>query len=237
MNPMDESSSFESTDLSSHMEDYIESIIILSETNRVVRVRDIAKHLNIKMPSVTAALNKLNERGLVHYEKYGFVELTEEGTRIGRAVYRKHSFLKNFFHDVLRMGRASSDKEACRLEHHLSPEACTQIYRLVEFYRSEKEAEIPWTGQLRTILDERLLSDLKEGDRAVILKITGKSPFKRRLVEMGFHKGVEVKVIKYAPLRDPLEIIIKGYHVSLRMDEARDIIVRQVENDPGEVEA
>ena len=60
---------YSSTDLTPNMEDYIEKIAFLSETNRVVRVRDIAAILKIKMPSVTAALNKLKEQGLIEYEK------------------------------------------------------------------------------------------------------------------------------------------------------------------------
>ncbi len=234
MEPPAEGNSFEETDLSAHMEDYIESIIILSEKNRVVRVKDIARHLNIKMPSVTAALTKLREKGLIHYEKYSFVDLTEEGKKIGAAVYRKHSFLKDFFHDILRMGRESSDKEACRLEHHISPEAFGQIYRLMEFYRNENNSSRQWTQDLRGILDEKPLCDLREGTQAVIVRISGKSPVKKRLIEMGFRRGEKLKVIKYAPLRDPLEIAIKDYHLSLRISEARDIIVKQVEDDERE---
>jgi DtxR family Mn-dependent transcriptional regulator len=224
---------FEETNLSAHMEDYIESIIILAGKNRVVRVKDIAKHLGIKMPSVTAALAKLKERGLIHYEKYGFVELTEKGRKIGGAIYRKHSFLKDFFHDILRMGRESSDREACRLEHHLSPEAFSQINRLMEFYRAEDNSSAPWTRELRGLLDERPLSELREGDRSVIVRIAGNSPVKKRLSEMGFRRGEKIKVVKYAPLRDPMELALKDYHLSLRVSEARDIIVRPQEDDEG----
>ena len=67
------------------------------------------------------------------------------------------------------------------------------------------------------------LSDLKEGDRAKIRSIQGEGAFKRRLLEMGFMPGTEVFVKKYAPLRDPIEFVIKGYHVSLRREEARRI--------------
>ncbi len=69
---------FESTDLSANMEDYMETISLLSSRNRVVRVKDIAKTLKITMPSVTAALNKLREKDLIYYEKYGFIELTDQ---------------------------------------------------------------------------------------------------------------------------------------------------------------
>jgi Fe2+ transport system protein FeoA len=71
------------------------------------------------------------------------------------------------------------------------------------------------------------LSELKEGQTASVVRILGEGPFRRRLLEMGFLRGTEVYVEKYAPLKDPLELILKGYHVSLRVDEAARI---QVEN-------
>ena len=69
------------------------------------------------------------------------------------------------------------------------------------------------------------LRDLKEGDRARIQSILGNGNFKRRLLEMGFMPGTDVFVKKYAPLRDPIEFVIKGYHVSLRREEAKTITI------------
>ena len=71
------------------------------------------------------------------------------------------------------------------------------------------------------------LSELREGQTASIVSIQGEGPFRRRLLEMGFLRGTEVYVEKYAPLKDPIELILKGYHVSLRVNEAAHI---QVEN-------
>lgn len=70
-----------------------------------------------------------------------------------------------------------------------------------------------------------LLSEMKEGDRCVIDRIGGSGGFRRRVLEMGIIKGTEVYIEKYAPLRDPLELIVKGYHISLRVEEAAQITV------------
>ena len=72
------------------------------------------------------------------------------------------------------------------------------------------------------------LSDLRQGQTATVVRIGGDGPFRRRLLEMGFLRGTEVCVVKYAPLRDPIELILKGYHVSLRVDEAAHIQVEKV---------
>ena len=69
------------------------------------------------------------------------------------------------------------------------------------------------------------LRDCRAGDRAVVAKILGQGAFRRRLMEMGFLPGAEVQVVKYAPLRDPIEFILKGYHVSLRREEAEKVLV------------
>jgi len=74
------------------------------------------------------------------------------------------------------------------------------------------------------------LSELKQGQTAIILSVRGEGHFRRRLLEMGFLRGTEVYVEKYAPLKDPIELILKGYHVSLRVDEAAQIQVENVKN-------
>jgi len=69
------------------------------------------------------------------------------------------------------------------------------------------------------------LYDLNEGDAGIILKIKGRGQFRQRLSEMGFVVGKKVEVIKKAPLRDPIEYKIMGYHISLRNSEAQLIEV------------
>jgi Fe2+ transport system protein FeoA len=73
----------------------------------------------------------------------------------------------------------------------------------------------------------RKLNELRTGDRGIIERITGKGRFRQRLMEMGFVPGAEILVEKYAPLKDPIEYIIKGYHVSLRHTEAEKIMVHE----------
>ena len=64
------------------------------------------------------------------------------------------------------------------------------------------------------------LSELSDNDRGIIFKVRGRGAFRKRILEMGFVKGKEVKVIKNAPLKDPVEYEIMGYQVSLRRSEA-----------------
>ena len=73
------------------------------------------------------------------------------------------------------------------------------------------------------------LSELNTGEKGVIVKIQGHGGFRKRIIEMGFLQGKTVEVVHKAPLQDPVEYQILGYHVSLRMKEASQIEVISVE--------
>lgn len=77
----------------------------------------------------------------------------------------------------------------------------------------------------------RRLNELKTGDRAIIERVQGMGRFRHRLMEMGFVPGAEIVVEKYAPLKDPIEYVLKGYHVSLRHEEAEKVLVRELEEE------
>ena len=72
------------------------------------------------------------------------------------------------------------------------------------------------------------LSEMREGKTATVVRVGGNGILRRRILEMGILKGTDVYVEKYAPLRDPMELIVKGYHVSLRVEEAAQITVGNV---------
>ena len=73
------------------------------------------------------------------------------------------------------------------------------------------------------------LSKVAEGQRARILAVRGVGALRRRILEMGLTRGTELVVEKYAPLKDPIEVIVKGFHISLRVAEASHISVEIVE--------
>lgn len=71
----------------------------------------------------------------------------------------------------------------------------------------------------------KYLSELKKGDSGKILKIRGEAGFRGRLQDMGLIPGCVFKIVKTAPLGDPLDIYVRGYHLSLRKEEAGLILV------------
>ncbi len=67
------------------------------------------------------------------------------------------------------------------------------------------------------------LRELKPGQQGKVISIGATGPMKRRIMDMGVTPGVEIKVIKVAPLGDPVEVHVRGYELSLRKEEAAQI--------------
>ncbi len=80
-----------------------------------------------------------------------------------------------------------------------------------------------------SVLPTMMLSQMKTGQEGIIRKVSGEGLLRRRLLEMGINRGSTIYVEKYAPLKDPIELVIKGYHISLRIEEAATIFVENVQ--------
>ncbi|MBQ8056931.1 MAG: ferrous iron transport protein A [Ruminococcus sp.] len=72
----------------------------------------------------------------------------------------------------------------------------------------------------------KTLKDVKIGESTTVLKLNGQGAVRRRIMDMGITKGVNIKVCKVAPLGDPIEITVRGYQLSLRKDDAEMIEVK-----------
>ena len=71
----------------------------------------------------------------------------------------------------------------------------------------------------------KTLKNARVGETVKVLKLTGEGPVKRRIMDMGITKGVEVYVRKVAPLGDPIEVTVRGYELSLRKADAEMIVI------------
>ncbi|MCF7808882.1 MAG: ferrous iron transport protein A [Candidatus Marinimicrobia bacterium] len=73
------------------------------------------------------------------------------------------------------------------------------------------------------------LSDLRPGETGRIVEVGGSDQFRLRLIEMGLTRNAEIAVDKYAPLLDPMELIVMGYHLSIRAQDAEKIVVKRID--------
>ena len=124
--------------LTSNMEDYMETIFVLQKEHGHAHVRDIAKIIRIKMPSVSEALRKLKKSNLVNYNRYSSVTLTQKGKTIAQKVIKRHQVLYRFLHNVLRVGSGIAQEDACRIEHVISHQTLKRLEKLIRLKGEKK---------------------------------------------------------------------------------------------------
>ncbi len=110
---------------------------LLHKNKGVIRVKDIAKVMHVKPPSVVDALKKLAEKGLVEYEKYDRILLTEEGRRIAEGIYSKHVLLTQFFVDILGIPPEVAEQDACQFEHYVHEVTVERIKEFAAFIQEQ----------------------------------------------------------------------------------------------------
>lgn len=104
------------------IEDYLETILLLSRRLSEVRSIDIANEMHFSKPSVSVAMKNLRNRDYITVTKEGFIYFTKEGERIAKAIYERHSLLSNW---LIELGVAPdiAASDACKMEHDISPES------------------------------------------------------------------------------------------------------------------
>jgi len=106
--------------LTARTTDYLETIYLLSRRQDTVGISQVAAERGVTVPTARTAIRRLKEVGCVRQERYGKIVLTQEGRRRAAQVYRTHSALFRFLHEVLGVPAGTADADACRLEHGLS---------------------------------------------------------------------------------------------------------------------
>ncbi|MFS0820733.1 metal-dependent transcriptional regulator [Bacillus sp. 1P02SD] len=106
--------------LSSILEDYLETIFLLSKEGVGVRLSDIADKVGVTKASTNRAMATLSQFGLVHNERYKEIHLTPKGYEYANGIFHKHKVVKQFFIDILQIDKDIADREACLIEHVIS---------------------------------------------------------------------------------------------------------------------
>lgn len=220
--------------LSAALEDYLEIILELNEKEGVARVTDIADKLNVAKSTVSQTINKLKTLGLIIQDSYGPIMLTKTGKEQASKVRNRHRVLRAFLIEVLGVDNQTAEKDACLIEHVVSP---ITMIKLSEYLKnnanqpylqkvSEKD-EISNEGGEEEMgtNNTRALNELGIGEKGKVIRITAKGTTRRRILDMGVTPGTEISIKGMAPLGDPIEILVKGYRLSLRKEEAADVFV------------
>lgn len=139
--------------LTANMEDYLETIGTLTKEAGIARVKEISEALNVKTPSVHAALHLLVDKGLIEHEHYGYIRLTEEGAEMAEEIIRRHEMLERFLRDFLGISPDEASKNACRMEHVMDEDSLGRLERFIEFLAEQPEWTA-WSKAFRAAMKE-----------------------------------------------------------------------------------
>ncbi len=120
-------------------ENYLETILVLGQTQNTVRSIDIVHKLNFSKPSVSVAMKNLRQKGLIIMDSDGHIALTESGRQIAETIYERHTVLSKMLIDLGVDPEIAAD-DACRMEHVISPESFAAIKQHLK-QRQTKENE------------------------------------------------------------------------------------------------
>ena len=120
--------------LSRSVEDYLEAIYETRRDDGSSRTIDIAKRLDIRPPSVTEMLRKLDEKGYVRYKEYRGATLTKTGEQIARVISHRHEMLTELL-EKLGVPEDIAEKDACVMEHHLDPKTVEKLKGFLSFLK------------------------------------------------------------------------------------------------------
>lgn len=125
--------------LSRKAEDYLEAILNASSEKGYARTKDIAQELCIQPPTVVEMVQKLDRLGMITYRKYDGVTLTPQGRKIAEVIRDRHETLQSFL-EMMNVPHAIAVRDACMMEHELSPETIERIRLFNTFCRENSQA-------------------------------------------------------------------------------------------------
>jgi len=121
------------TELSPTLEDYLRAVHRIESEQRVARPRDIARTQNVAASTVTAAIHSLAEKGLINYEPYGLITLTEAGRTTAQQLADRHLIIKDFLEKILGLGPDRAESTACGMEHVVDSKALERFLCFLAF--------------------------------------------------------------------------------------------------------
>ena len=145
--------------LSSTLEDYLEAIYRLESQNRAARVRDIANYLGVAKSTVNAALKSLSAKGLIAYEPYQLIILTERGKEQALEIVLYHEVMRHFLSDILAIDRERAERVACEMEHAVDRDVIERFVCFLALMENSDGEEESWIHKFREIVTDKPQND------------------------------------------------------------------------------
>jgi DtxR family Mn-dependent transcriptional regulator len=126
-------------DLSPSQEHYLRAIWELRTQRGYARLADLARALDVTPATLSVGLRPLEARKLIAHDEHRFLLLTPAGDRVAREVHHRFVVLRSFLADVLRVPRATADREACLIEHDVSAATTERIVDFLKLLQEDRE--------------------------------------------------------------------------------------------------
>jgi DtxR family Mn-dependent transcriptional regulator len=234
--------------LSSALEDYLETIYQLINQQRFARVKEIAKARNVKPGSVSQALRRLSDMGLVTYTRREYIGLTPQGEREALRVLTRHQLLKRFFREILDMPADAAEEQACVMEHTLANEGLDRLVRFFEFiaicpmkppgffenfhrcsvvHDDVPKCEHDCDGMMphRDASANVYLAEVKPGQEKKVAQVEASGGLRQRLLDIGILPNEQITIDRVSQTGDRFWIRLKGNQFELSREEARVVKV------------
>ncbi len=234
------------------LEDYLETIYLIIQEKKIARVKEIARLRGVRMASVSPAMRRLSDLGLIAYSQREFIDLTPSGEEIARRTLARHDLLTRFFTEILQMNPQNAENDACAMEHHLSDEGMDKLTRLFEFVQLYPKGidnfierfhhcslVNPEIGrclnhgypELEKYQHEQesgrsKLSEIESGSRACVLRINARGKMREKLLNIGILPGINIELLHRNATAEPTyEVTFGATTLLLSLDEAEAVIV------------
>ena len=218
--------------LTGPVEDYLKTIYEIGRGTVSVATNDIAQRLSIAPASVSGMVRRLADQGLLSYERYRGVTLTEQGRRAALRTIRRHRVIESYLSSALNYPWDRVHDEAERLEHAASDELVDRMAEAIgEPVVDPHGAPIPSREGLMDETEYLSLGELSAGYGARVVRVSDDDPeMLRYLAELAIVPGAEVIVISRAPYQGPISLRISGHLLSIGPQLASQVMVEPLTN-------
>ena len=132
--------------ISKALEEYLKTIYVLKKQNGNIRVTDIANKMNCSKASVNKSINILKENGLINYETYGTIELTEKGEQHAKKILETYDIVYLFFKEVLNLDDSLAKQEAENVKLVITDETTNKlakyIHKVLDLYNLDCDYDV-----------------------------------------------------------------------------------------------
>lgn len=196
--------------LTEPVEDYLKAIYAIEQSGEAAGTNDLATRLAIAPASVSGMVRRLADHGLVSYERYRGVRLTDAGRRAALRTIRRHRVIEAYLARALGYAWDRVHAEAERLEHAASDELVDRMAEAIGEPVTDPHGDpIPTRDGVIDETRHQRLSDLAKGQRSRVKRVSDEDgELLRYLAQIGVRPGVMIALVERAPFDGPLTLRI-----------------------------